>query len=53
MAGKKGDPEKKSPECTSDTHCPHIENIYEGWDYETWSCKKCGEYFKLYYDEMR
>jgi hypothetical protein len=53
MADHKGDPTKKPDDCTSGTNCPHIECTYEGWDDETWHCQRCGEYFKLYYDEMR
>lgn len=52
MADHKGDPAKKPADCTSQTNCPHIKCTYEGMDSETWSCPACGEYFKLYYDEM-
>ena len=41
---KKPDPEQ----------CDHdYESVYEGWDSETYQCKKCGDRYKLYDDEMR
>ena len=27
-------------------------SVYEGWESETYQCKKCGDRYKLYDDEM-
>ena len=53
MADRKGDPMKRSADCDGGyTACPHIKNTYEGFDSETWECPVCGEFFKLYYEDM-
>lgn len=56
MADRKGDPNKKPVECMKDgLTCPHLEEISSNSDMdgESYSCKVCGEYYRLYYDEMR
>ena len=55
MSDKKGDPTKQPPECVehlSKTHCPYIECVGERMDGETWECRRCGEYFHLYYEDI-
>lgn len=54
MSHFKGDKSKQPPECTvdKDNRCPNLDQTYQGYDSETYRCKTCGEYFKLYYDEM-
>lgn len=34
-------------------NCKNVECTYEGWESETYECKVCGLYYKLYYDDMR
>lgn len=56
MADIKGDATKRPPTCmteTMPTSCPHIKNIYEGYDGERWRCDVCGESFFLDYGEMQ
>lgn len=51
-----GDTAKQPPECKingKSTDCPHLRCTYEGWEGETYDCERCGEHFKLYYDDMR
>lgn len=34
------------------TKCPNIKMTYNGFDGESYSCEICGEYYKLYYEDM-
>ena len=55
MADRSGDPNKQPAECNinaSPPRCPHMKCTYEGWDGESYSCERCGERYKLYYEDM-
>ncbi len=60
MADRKGDPEKQPPECDMNdparvgpSKCPHMKYRDDtNFDAETYECKVCGEYYKLYYEDM-
>lgn len=51
MADRKGDPSKKPADCTGNSRCPHVE-FNQGWETETYDCRVCGAYWKLYYEDM-
>jgi hypothetical protein len=55
MADISGDATKQPSECRineAPPRCPHIENTSEGWTGETWECKRCGERYRLHYEDM-
>ncbi len=39
--------ENKSKECNHD-----YEFTYQGYDKESYKCKKCNDYYSLYYEDM-
>jgi len=53
MADRKGNPDKKPPECTSGTDCPYIQETGGGFEGERYDCKRCGEHFFLDYEDMK
>lgn len=56
MADRKGDPKKKPAECMENgLTCPHLKEVSSKYDMEgeSYSCELCGEYYRLYYDDMR
>jgi hypothetical protein len=49
-----GNPLKKSEICKDNIwKCKNLEEIRSSMDGESYECKVCGEYFKLYYDDMK
>ena len=56
MSDRKGDPMKQPPECTvnKNNRCQNLRETSGNTDMtgETYSCKVCGEYFRLYYEDM-
>ena len=56
---KKGERSKQIPGCNPDLYsnnpCPNLKetSALSDMDGETYECKVCGIYFRLYYDEMR
>lgn len=55
MSDTKGDPTKQPTECQindAPPRCPHIECTSERMDGETWQCERCGERYRLNYEDM-
>lgn len=57
MSDRKGDPLKQPESCkklVSKTRCPNMRETSSNTDMsgETYSCPVCGEYFRLYYEDM-
>jgi hypothetical protein len=56
MADIKGDPTKQPPECSmrDNGRCPNLHETSSKFDMdgETYTCIVCGEYFRLYYEDM-
>jgi len=41
------------PENSRHSECDHdYEQVYQGWESETYQCKKCKDRYKLYYEDM-
>ena len=52
-ADRKGDPQKQPPECRgAGPLCPHLREIGGGFEGEFYECDVCGEYYKLWYEDM-
>ena len=57
MADRKGDPAKQPPECglrQKRYSCPHLKETSSNTDMdgEAYRCDVCGEYYRLYYEDM-
>lgn len=57
MADRRGDPTKQPEICKrliSKTSCPNMRETSSNTDMdgETYDCPVCGEYFRLYYEDM-
>ena len=56
MVERKGDPDKKPPECNERPGmgggCPNLEETGGGFEGERYACAICGESYKLYYEDM-
>lgn len=54
MSDRKGDPHKQPTDCMmrQDGKCPHVRGTLDTMEGENYECDRCGERYKLYYEDM-